>query len=60
MNIQIAICYNSDCPLKDTCLRYQKPAKEWQAFHDFKPNEGGKCDHYFPIQSPANLEKPAP
>lgn len=44
----ISMCQNEACPLKEKCYRYTAtPNKKLQAYGWFKPNEEGKCDHYW-------------
>ena len=44
----ISMCQNEACPLKEKCYRYTAtPFPGLQVYGWFKPNEEGKCDHYW-------------
>lgn len=38
----LAMCYNSDCPLSLSCLRFTAQPSEWQGYHHFE-YENGRC-----------------
>lgn len=45
----ISMCQNEACPLKKNCYRYTaRPSSFLQTYGYFKPDEEGKCDHYWP------------
>jgi hypothetical protein len=45
--MDLALCYNSDCPLSLTCLRFTASPSEWQGYHHFE-YENGRCGYYRP------------
>lgn len=45
----IAKCTGKDCVLKSLCRRYMAESNEhWQSWSEFKPDENGECDGYYP------------
>ena len=50
----IAMCLNSECPLKEKCYRFTAtPDKYWQAYSDFEPytlpnKKQVTCDAFIP------------
>jgi len=47
----ISMCENQTCPLKETCYRFKAIPNTHQSYADFKPDEKGKCDYYYPIKN---------
>jgi hypothetical protein len=45
--MDLALCYNSDCPLSLTCLRFTAQPSEWQGYHHFELRDG-KCEFFRP------------
>ena len=43
--VDISMCLNEDCPIKETCYRYKATANPYrQAYMDFKYDNG--CEDY--------------
>lgn len=49
--MDISMCENQTCPLKEKCYRFMaEPNPTYQSYADFKPDENGKCDFYYPLK----------
>jgi len=46
--MDISMCTNKKCPLKDTCLRFKAIPSFLQAYSDFKFDSG--CDYYLEMK----------
>ena len=47
----ITLCVNKTCPLRQNCGRFRaKPDRYWQSFAEFKPNDKGICEDFWPLQ----------
>lgn len=44
MNLQ-DLCYNNQCPLKESCLRFLDERREWRNWHHFEP-VNGRCEAF--------------
>lgn len=48
--VDISMCQNDECPLRKQCYRYNAiPCEYMQSYAEFKPDEDGKCDHFWQI-----------
>jgi hypothetical protein len=48
MSPDIAKCWGTDCPYKETCYRYtSKPSEYMQSYFSVPPFKDGKCDMYW-------------
>ena len=46
----ISMCANKKCPSYDNCYRAQvEPNPYRQSYMQFKPDETGKCEYYYPV-----------
>lgn len=46
-SLDISLCKNEKCSLKETCFRYKTVSKRnYQSYTNFKQNEDGSCDFY--------------
>lgn len=45
--MDISMCENKACPLKETCYRFNATPSSYQAYGDFKPDDTGKCEWYW-------------
>lgn len=49
--VDIAMCNNNLCTLKETCYRFKAIANEFrQSYGIFKQDKEGKCDYYWKIE----------
>lgn len=54
----ISKCNNDTCPLRKDCYRFIVKPSEYQYYTDFKPDESGKCDAYWPVDTQAHSSYP--
>jgi hypothetical protein len=47
----ISMCLSTSCPSRLTCYRFTATPSERQTYADFRPDESGKCDYYWPIET---------
>ena len=48
--VDISMCRNEKCPLKDKCYRFlAKPDPRWQSYLS-PPIDGEKCEHFINIK----------
>ena len=46
----ITLCANDSCPQRHQCYRFMAIRDPlWNTFSDFKPDDKGECDSFFPI-----------
>ena len=57
--VDIAMCYRSDCPDKNTCFRYLAFPSELQAYIQVTDPiiEQGKCEFYWRCRTPKELSE---
>lgn len=60
--VDICMCQNEDCPLKDSCYRYRAKASEYQTFYIVgdkmkKDAQERKCTSYWEVKSDEEVEK---
>jgi hypothetical protein len=44
----IFMCRNEQCSQKENCYRFTARPEHYQYYGDFKQDENGKCDYYWP------------
>jgi hypothetical protein len=50
--VDIALCLNETCEIKETCYRSKAtPSEYMQTYANFKLNEDGICDHYWKMEN---------
>lgn len=54
--VDVTLCMNNHCPLRDKCYRYRAiPDKYWQSYSKFEPHKstgwkgGYECDYFWQI-----------
>ena len=53
----IAMCLGTDCPKKESCVRFtSKPNPHRQSYFSKPPIEGGKCDHFWKNRLDADID----
>lgn len=60
--VDICMCKNEECPLKDSCYRYRAEASEWQTFFIVsdkmkKDAQEKKCTAYWEVKDDKEIEK---
>lgn len=52
----ISMCATDTCPSRSECYRFRaEPSPYWQSYLYGKPDERGRCDHFWPVEK----EEPA-
>jgi len=48
----ITMCSGKNCPLAETCYRYNAtPSKFWQSYFTEPPIKNGKCEYYWEVKT---------
>lgn len=60
--VDICMCKNEECPLKDACYRYRAEVSQYQAYFIVdeklkKDAQDYKCTGYWPLKSISEIEK---
>ena len=53
----IAKCWGTDCPHKESCYRYTSKPSDWQSYFSVPPIEDGKCNMYWGVNAEAILNQ---
>ena len=56
--MDITMCKNKECTLKESCFRFKCSSTEYQAyFTDIKQDEKGNCEYYWSFKSKEEFDR---